>query len=127
VPTDQEDVRRIALALPEMVESGERFAFSVRSGAKTRPVVWAWNERVDPKKPRFPRADVVDVRVGDLADKEALLASDGTRFCTEPHYDGYRAVLVRLPAIGAAELAELIEDAWRCQAPPKLVAAFDAG
>ncbi len=37
--------------------------------------------------------------------------------CLRPHYDGYPAVLVRLPALGEDELRELITDAWRCQAP----------
>jgi hypothetical protein len=36
-------------------------------------------------------------------------------------------VLVRLPAIGAGELAELITDAWRCQAPRALAESFEAG
>jgi hypothetical protein len=45
---------------------------------------------------------------------------DPAKFFTEPHYNGFPAVLVRLPAIGAAELAELITDAWRCQAPRAL-------
>jgi hypothetical protein len=74
-----------------------------------------------------PRDDVVAVRVVDLADKDVLVASDEAKFFTEPHYNGFPAVLVRLPAISVDELAELIEDAWRCQAPRALVAAFDDG
>jgi hypothetical protein len=124
---DQGDVRRIALALPETSEAEDRFAFSVRHGAKQKGFVWAWNERVEPKKPRVPRTDVLAVRVVDQLDKEALLASDEEKFFTEPHYDGFPAVLVRLPRITADELAELIEDAWRCQAPKTLLAAFDRG
>ena len=50
-----------------------------------------------------------------------LLASDPDKFFTEPHYNGFPAVLVRLPAIGEDELRELITDAWRIQAPRKLV------
>ncbi len=114
---DQEDVRGIALALPETSEADDRFAFSVRAGAKEKGFVWAWNERVEPKKPRIPRADVVAVRVVDLADKDALIASDEEKFFTEPHYNGFPAILVRLPAVSLEELEELIEDAWRCQVP----------
>jgi hypothetical protein len=124
---DPEDVRRIALALPETSEAEDHFAFSVHHGAKQNGFVWAWNERVEPKKPRVPRADVVAVRVVDRFDKEALLASDEEKFFTEPHYNGFPAVLVRLPLISVDELAELIEDAWRCQAPRTLIALFDRG
>jgi hypothetical protein len=121
---DRADVRRIALALPDTSEAEDHFAFSVANKGKQKGFVWAWNERVEPKKPRVPRADVLAVRVADELDKEALLASDHETFFTEPHYNGFPAVLVRLPLISGDELAELIEDAWRCQAPPTLVAVF---
>ena len=64
---DQDDVRRIALTLPDVTESDDHFGFSVRNGSKQKQFAWAWNERVDPKKPRVPRADVVAIRVEDAA------------------------------------------------------------
>jgi hypothetical protein len=124
---DQTDVRRIALALPDTVEAPERFAFSVRNKGKEKGFVWAWNQRVAPKQPRIPRADVIAVRVASLEEKEALLATGEEKFFTEPHYHGYPAILVRLPLIDPEELAELLLDAWRCQAPKALVAAWKAG
>jgi hypothetical protein len=51
-----------------------------------------------------------------------LLAADPDIFFTEPHYDGYPAVLVRLRAVTKAQLRKLIEDAWRCQAPKRHLA-----
>jgi hypothetical protein len=122
---DQRDVRRIALSLPETTEAQDRFAFSVSNKGKQRGFVWAWNERVEPKKPRVPRADVVAIRVVDQEDKEALLASGNEAFFTEPHYNGFPAILVRLPLVALDALEELIVDGWRCQAPRDLVAAFD--
>ena len=124
---DQDDVRRIALALPDTSEADDRFAFSVSNKGKQKGFVWAWNERVEPKKPRVPRPDVVAIRVLDQVDKEALLASNEETFFTEPHYNGFPAVLVRLPLIAIAELEELIVDAWRCQAPRALVDSFERG
>jgi hypothetical protein len=121
---DQDDVRRIALALPETSEAEDRFAFSVRNKGKDKGFVWAWNERVEQKKPRVPRSDVVAIRVADRFDKEALLASDEEKFFTEPHYNGFAAVLVRLPLIEVGELEELIVDAWCCQAPRALADSF---
>ena len=122
---DQDDVRRIALALPETREAEDHFSFSVANKGKQKGFLWAWNERVEPKKPRVPRPDVLAIRVPDRVDKEALLASDPETFFTEPHYNGFPAVLVRLPRIGLAELEELVVEAWRSQAPRALVDAFE--
>jgi len=122
---DQSDVRRIALSLPETSQADDHFGFSVHNRGKQKGFAWAWNERVEPKKPRIPRPDVLAVRVAGQQEKEMLLAADEEKFFTEPHYNGFPAVLVRLPAIGVEELAELIVDAWRCQAPAALVDAFE--
>jgi hypothetical protein len=46
-----------------------------------------------------------------------MIASDPVKFFTEPHYNGYPAVLVRLDEVTVADLKPLIADAWRCQAP----------
>ncbi len=123
----QDDVRRIALALPEVQEGTDRFAFNVENKGKAKGVAWIWMERVHPKKARVPNPEVVAIRVADLEEKEMLLASDdGSKIFTEPHYNGYAAVLIRLEAIEVDELEELIIDAWRCQAPAALVEEFDA-
>ncbi len=94
---NQEDVRRIALSLPGAREAEGRFAFSVENTGKQKAFVWVWLERVKPKKPRVPCADVVAVRVRGRTEKLGLLASDPEKFFTEPHYDGFPAVLVHLP------------------------------
>jgi hypothetical protein len=123
----QDDVRRLALALPEAVEEDGRFAFAVPNRGKLKGFAWVWQERVEPKKPRVPNPEVLAVRVAGAGEKEELLAAEPDVFFTEPHYNGFPAVLVRLAAIEVDELAELLTDAWRCQAPRALVRAFDAG
>ncbi|HEX3622557.1 MAG TPA: MmcQ/YjbR family DNA-binding protein [Acidimicrobiales bacterium] len=123
---DAEDVRRIARSLPETVEAEDRLGFSVRVGPKEKGFAWSWAERVHPKKPRIPRDDVLAVRVAGEAAKQLLLAADEHKFFTEPHYNGFPAVLVRLAAVEPDELEELLTDAWRTQAPRKLVKEFDA-
>jgi hypothetical protein len=122
----QDAVRRIALALPPASGAADHFGFGVLSKGKLRGFAWAWNERVEPKKPRVPSPEVLAVRVASLAEKEELLAADREKFFTEPHCNGFPAVLVRLPVIDAGELAELITDAWRCQAPRALAAGSAA-
>ncbi len=121
----QNDVRRIALSLPETVQENSRFAFAVLNRGKRKGFAWVWQERIEPKRPRVPRDDVIALRVANEAEKEMLLASDDEKFFTEPHYNGFPAILVRLEAIDVDELAELITDAWRCQAPRSLVRDFD--
>lgn len=119
---DQADVRRIALALPDVTEgTGPQLGFSVMNKGKQKGFVWAWMERVEPKKARVPNPDVLAIRVADLEEKELLLAADPAKFFTEPHYNGFPAVLVRLAAIGVDELEGLIAEAWRCQAPKSLM------
>jgi hypothetical protein len=117
----QANVRRIALSLPGVEESADRFAFSVANKGKLKGFVWVWMERVTPEKPRVPNPGVIAVRVANNGQKEALLSADPEKFFTEPHYNGFPAVLVRLDAVTAADLKVLIAEAWRCQAPADLV------
>ena len=116
----QADVRRIALSLPEAKEE-PGFTFSV--GGKG--FAWPWRERVDPKKARVPNPDVIGVRVANELEKQALLSLDSAVFFTEPHYNGYPAVLVRIPAIEVDLLEKVLTDAWRCRVPKRVAAAFD--
>ena len=114
----QDDVRRIALSLAETTEDREGFRFFVDGKA----FVWSWLERIDPKRARIPSADVIAVRVGNEIEKESLIDMDPKAFFTEPHYDGYPAVLVRLAAIDLDLLQVVIADAWRFRAPKRLLA-----
>jgi hypothetical protein len=116
---NQNDVRRIALSLPGTSERKDRFAFSVRNGNKEKGFVWVWQERVDPRKARVPNPEVLAVRVADLDEKDTLLALRKERLFTEPHYDGFPAVLVRLPAIRVGELKQLITAAHAAALLPR--------
>ena len=114
---DLDDVRIIATTLPGTVAGPDDTSFAVAE----RGFVWIYPERIDPNKPRVPNPEVVVIMVEDLAEKEALLASDPVVFFTTDHYTGHRSVLVRLPAIDRSQLTELITDAHACTAalPPK--------
>jgi len=116
----QADVRRIALSLPETEEAPNHFAFSVRNKGKLKGFVWVWMERVTPKKARVPQPKVIAVRTASLDDKEFLLGLDPAKFFTEPHYNGFPAVLVRLAAVTTRELKPIIAEAWASQAPKDL-------
>ena len=120
----QSDVRRIALSFPGTVEGDGHFSFSVLNGKKYKGFAWVWMERVDPRKARVPCPDVLAVRVANLDTKEILLMADEQNFFTEKHCNGFPAVLVRLKEIGRTELRALLLDAWKAQAPKKLVAQF---
>lgn len=117
----QADVRRIALSLPETEEGSDHFAFSVRNKGKSKGFAWVWMERIDPKKPRVANPGVIAVRVANNAQKDLIIASDAKKFFTEPHYNGFPAVLVRLRAVTVTDLKVLLAEAWRCQAPAALL------
>lgn len=121
----QDDVRRICAKLPGASEGHDRFGFSVENKGKAKGFCWSWAERVDPKKARVVNDSVLAVRVPGLAAKEIILQSDTEKFFTEPHYNGYPAVLVRLAAIDAEELEDLLIEAWRCMASKNLLQEFD--
>ncbi|MER7273082.1 MmcQ/YjbR family DNA-binding protein [Dactylosporangium sp. NPDC000244] len=110
---DADDVRRIALGLPDVVEiDSDGFDFRVAN----KGFVWSYPERT-PGKPRVIRTDVAVLYVGDEAEKQALLLGEPTRFFTNPGYDGLPLVMLRLEAVDEARLEELITDAWRMRAP----------
>jgi hypothetical protein len=116
-----DDVRRIALALPDTDEHVSRGNVHWR----VREKLFAWERplrRTDLAAlgDAAPEGPILGVRVEHLGAKEALLA-DASGVCfTTPHFDGYPAVLVRLDAIALDELEELIAEAWLCRAPRRL-------
>ena len=114
------DVRRIALSLPGTTEEA---GFNFTVGGKG--FAWPWLERLDPKKARVPNPEVIAVRVANELEKQALLSLSTDAFFTEPHYNGYPAVLVRLSAIDRDLLEKVLTDAWRCRAPKRLSASFE--
>ena len=117
----QDDVRRIALSLPEVEEGSDSFLFSV-SG---KGFVWIYLERIHPKKARVPNPKAVAIRISGEAEKTTLLASNPDVFFTTDHYNGYPAILVNLPVIDVEELEDLLTDAWYLRAPKRLQQAFD--
>lgn len=121
------DVRRIALSLPNTVEGEDHFAFSVRNKGKLKGFVWVWMERVIQKKPRVANPGVIAVRVANLGQRDALLSAEPAKFFTEPHYEGFPAVLVRLEAVTVADLKVLLAEAWRCMAPADPTERKNAG
>ena len=111
-----DDAHRIASALPEATSEPGGFAYRVDG----RLFTWIWMERVQPKRPRVPNPEVIAIRVADETEKQAMLALDPQVFFTEPHYDGYPAVLIRLSAINEELLEKVIRDAWQLRAPRRL-------
>ncbi len=114
---DAHAVRRIALALPQVVEiDSDGFDFRVAN----KGFVWSYPER-RPGRPRVIRTDIAVLYVGDEAEKQALLLGEPDTFFTTPSYDGAPLVMLRLERVDAERLAELVTDAWRMRAPIDLV------
>jgi hypothetical protein len=117
-----DDVRRIGLSLPHTTEDPGAFRLFVDG----RQFAWTWMERVDPKRRRVPNPEVVAVRVANELEKATLLSMDPEVFFTEPHYDGFPAVLVRLPRIQLPLLDEVLRQGWRIRADATTIRESDA-
>jgi len=71
--------------------------------------------------------DVLMFRVADLGVKELLLADDRGVFFTTPHFDGYPAVLMRIPdlaRIDRDELRDMVVEAWLTRAQKRVAQAW---
>ncbi|MEO3804084.1 MmcQ/YjbR family DNA-binding protein [Nonomuraea sp. B1E8] len=109
----EDDVRRLALTLPETTEKSMYGtpAFYVRG---------KWFARIREE------GDVLVLPVPAEEDKAGLIAAEPAKFFTTPHYDGHAIVLARFGAVDAEEMGELLTEAWRLRAPKRLAAEFDA-
>jgi hypothetical protein len=118
---DADDVRRVALALPD-VEEIDSDGFDFRVGGKG--FVWSYPERL-PGQRRVIRSDIAVLFVGDEAEKQALLLGEPEVFFTAPGYDGWPLVMLRLAQVNIERLTELVTDAWRMRAPRDLAGELD--
>ena len=120
-----EDVRRLALELPETSEDRSRdlrrWQVKGKGFVWERPLRRADYEALGAAAPDGP---ILGAWVEHLIAKEALLADDPEVYFTTPHFDGYAAVLVRLERIGHEDLRELVVEAWLARAPKRLVKAY---
>jgi hypothetical protein len=107
----EDDVRRLALALPEVAEKPSYGT----PGFRVRGRLFA---RI------HQDGGVLVLWTADVVEKESFIDSEPGVFFTTPHYDGHAHVLVRLDRIDEARLAELLEMAWLVRAPARLRAQF---
>jgi hypothetical protein len=122
------DLDALALSLPQttkqLSEDGRPEyrvhgkLFCCQRGRRTDAVDAETGERLD---------DVLMFRVADLDVKELLLGDERGVFFTTPHFDGYPAVLVRIPSladIDRDELHDLVAEAWLTRAQKRLAQAW---
>ena len=72
-------------------------------------------------------ADVLVFWVDSLEEKDLILADDRSIFFTTPHFNGYPAVLIRIPALRRlkrAELQDLVVGAWLTRAQKRVAKAW---
>jgi hypothetical protein len=108
----ENDVRRVALSLPETTEKPSYGT----PGFRVKDRLFA----------RIREEGDLLVWVADEGEKRGLVASEPEKFFTTPHYDGHPTVLVRIAAVDEDELRELLTESWRLRAPRKLAAQLDS-
>jgi hypothetical protein len=122
------DLDELALAMPQTTKEvsedgrpsylvhGKRFCLQrTRRPDALDP---ATGERLD---------DVLMFRVADLDEKELLLSDGRGIYFTTRHFDGYPAVLVRIPDLARLdrdELHDLVAEAWLTRAQKRLARAW---
>ena len=120
-----DDVRRLALALPETDERESRGHRQWR--VKDKLFVWERPLRQSDLKalgPDAPEGPILGARVEHIGAKEALVADPSGVYFTTPHFDGYPAILVQLDLISVGDLEEVTVEAWLARAPAKLAQAY---
>jgi hypothetical protein len=120
-----DDVRRLALGLPE---TSERVSREHRQWlVKDKLFVWERPLRrsdLEALGEAAPDGPILGARVEHLVAKEALLADDPSVFFTTPHFEGYPAVLVQLERIAVPDLEEVVVEAWLARAPKRVARAY---
>ena len=122
------DLDAFALAMPQATKEvsddgrpsylvhGKMFCFHRRA----RP------DAVDPKTGERLE-DVLMFRVADLGVKELLLSDARGVYFTTPHFNGYPAVLMRIPDLGRLdreELRDMVAEAWLTRAQKRVAKAW---
>jgi len=122
------DLDELALAMPQATKEvsedgrpsylvhGKRFCIHRRR--RPDAVDPETGERLD---------DVLMFRVADLGVKELMLADERGVYFTTRHFDGYPAVLVRIPDLARLdreELFDLVAEAWLTRAQKRVAKAW---
>jgi hypothetical protein len=126
--TTMDDLDKLALAMPETTKElsddgrpaykAHGKLFVVHRSRRPDAVDPDTGERMD---------DVLMFRVADLWVEEFMLADDRGVYFTTPHFDGYPAVLVRIPdlvRLDRDELEELVVEAWLTRAQKRVAKAW---
>lgn len=120
-----DDVSRLALAMPEAVEADMRGNRAWKIADK----LFVWERPLRKSDlaalgDAAPDGPILGARVEHLGAKEALIQSEPEIFFTTPHFDGFPAVLIKLPEIGLEELEEVVIEAWLARAPKRLTKQY---
>jgi hypothetical protein len=123
-----DDLDELALAMPQAtkeVSDDGRPSYHVHG----KLFCFHRNQRPDAIDPETGErmADVLMFRVADLDEKDLILADDRGIYFTTPHFNGYPAVLLRIPSleqIDRDELRDLVVGAWLTRAQKRVAKAW---
>jgi hypothetical protein len=110
-----DQLRKTALSLPEVTEKP---CFGTPAWYVRKKIIARFREEEG-------GADTFVVKC-EMGERDALVEAEPKKFSVTDHYRNYPMVIVRMKAVGVVEVRELLTEGWRCCAPKKLVAEFDA-
>ncbi|GAA3929047.1 hypothetical protein [Microbacterium soli] len=125
-----EDVRRIALEFPRVIERVD--GHNRGPCWRTNAGMLAWErpprrhdlEQLAALGREWPEGVVIGIHVEGEQAKAAAIETRPDVFFTIPHFDGYPAVLTRLDTIDEQLLREMITDAWLLRVPRTVAKAW---
>lgn len=108
--SDAEDVRRIALALPDTTE---KIAWSMPTFRVAGKMFATLPEDETSIAVRCPKEE-----------RDELVLAEPDKFWIAEHEAGFAWVRVRLKALDEDELGDILADSWRQAAPTRLLDAY---
>jgi len=121
-----DDAVELITSLPEV----EEYTSYGSRAWRVKGTMFAWDRplrKADIKRWEdgpIPEGPILGLKVEDLGEKEAVLATGTRGIFTIAHFDGYPSILAQLDVISYDDLRAAIVDAWLASAPDALAAEF---
>ena len=119
-----------AVALITSLPAVEEYTSYGNRAWRVKGTMFAWDRplrKADIKRlgdEPVPEGPILGLKVGDLGEKDAVLAAGTPGIFTIAHFDGYPSILAQLDVISPDDLDDAVVDAWLASAPDALATEY---